>query len=60
MICNLDTLLKAALGDKSGLDKMLDKLFYDYNDYSYTVICMGKWITARLAYCGSFAIMAES
>lgn len=32
MLCNIGTFIKAALGDRSGLDKMLDKLFYDYND----------------------------
>ena len=29
---NLGTLLKAVLGDRSGLDKLLDNMFYDYND----------------------------
>ena len=32
MITNLGTLLKAAFGDRSGLDKLLDEMFYDYND----------------------------
>ena len=31
MLCNIGTFIKAALGDSSGLDKILDKLFYDYN-----------------------------
>ena len=31
MICNAGTLVKAAMGDRSGLDKMLDEIFYDYN-----------------------------
>ena len=31
MVKNAGTLLKAAMGDKSGMDKMLDELFYDYN-----------------------------
>ncbi|MBP3854938.1 MAG: hypothetical protein IK990_04895 [Ruminiclostridium sp.] len=31
MLFNIGTFIKAALGDRSGLDKMLDKLFYDYN-----------------------------
>ena len=31
MYQNIGTLIKAALGDKSDLDKLLDKLFYDYN-----------------------------
>ena len=30
MLCNIGAFIKAALGDRSGLDKMLDKLFYDY------------------------------
>lgn len=29
---NIGTLLKAALGDRTGLDKLLDEMFYDYND----------------------------
>ena len=29
---NAGTLLKAAMGDKSGMDKLLDEMFYDYND----------------------------
>lgn len=32
MVGNIWTFIKAALGDKSGIDQMLDKLFYDYND----------------------------
>ena len=32
MIENAGTLLKAALGDKSGLDGLFDEMFYDYND----------------------------
>ena len=32
MIGNIGTLLKAAFGDRSGLDKLLDDMFYDYND----------------------------
>ena len=31
MLCNIGTFIKAALGDSSGLDKILDRLFYDYN-----------------------------
>ena len=31
MIQNAGTLIKAAMGDKSGLDKLLDEMFYDYN-----------------------------
>ena len=31
MVGNLDTFLKAALGDRRGLDELLDQLFYDYN-----------------------------
>ena len=31
MYQNIGTFIKAALGDKSDLDKLLDKLFYDYN-----------------------------
>ena len=31
MFCNIGKLIKAALGDRRGLDRMLDKLFYDYN-----------------------------
>lgn len=31
MFQNLWTLLKAAMGDKRGLDKLLDRMFYDYN-----------------------------
>ena len=29
---NAGTLLKVAVGDKSGMDKLLDEMFYDYND----------------------------
>lgn len=29
---NAGTLLRAAFGDRSGLDKLLDEMFYDYND----------------------------
>jgi hypothetical protein len=32
MIKNAGTLIKAVLGDKSGLDKLLDEMFYEYND----------------------------
>jgi glycosyltransferase involved in cell wall biosynthesis len=32
MIKNFGILVKAAFGDKSGLDKLLDEMFYDYND----------------------------
>ncbi len=32
MVKNAGTLIKAALGDKSGMDKLLDEMFYDYND----------------------------
>ena len=31
MIKNARTLLKAAMGDKTGMDKMLDEMFYEYN-----------------------------
>ena len=31
MLCNIGIFIRAALGDKRGLDKLLDKLFYDYN-----------------------------
>ncbi len=31
IIENLGTFVRAALGDRSGLDALLDKLFYDYN-----------------------------
>lgn len=31
MFDNMGTFIKAALGDRSGLDKLLDELFYDYN-----------------------------
>ena len=32
MFKNAGTLLKAAMGDKSGMDRLLDEMFYDYND----------------------------
>lgn len=32
MICNIGSFIRAAFGDRSGIDKMLDKLFYDYNN----------------------------
>lgn len=32
MIQNAGTFIKAAFGDRRGLDKLLDRLFYDYND----------------------------
>lgn len=32
MFKNAGTLLKTALGDKSGMDKLLDEMFYEYND----------------------------
>ena len=32
MFQNIGTLLKAAMGDKTGIDKLLDEMFYDYND----------------------------
>lgn len=32
IFANFGTFIKAAFGDRSGLDRMLDKLFYDYND----------------------------
>ena len=32
MIKNAGTLIKAILGDKSGMDKLLDEMFYEYND----------------------------
>ena len=32
MIKNAGTLISAALGDKSGMDKLLDEMFYEYND----------------------------
>ena len=31
MINYAGTLIKAAMGDRSGPDKMLDEIFYDYN-----------------------------
>ena len=32
MVKNAGTFLKAAMGDRSGVDRLLDELFYDYND----------------------------
>ncbi len=32
LVQNAGTLFKAAFGDKSGLDKLFDEMFYDYND----------------------------
>ena len=32
MIKNTGSILRAAVGDKTGIEKMLDELFYDYND----------------------------
>ncbi|MBQ6039279.1 MAG: glycosyltransferase [Oscillospiraceae bacterium] len=32
MLGNIGTFIRAVLGDRRGLDRMLDKLFYDYND----------------------------
>ena len=32
MVKNAGTLLKAALGDKTGLEKLLNEMFYEYND----------------------------
>lgn len=32
MFENAGTFLRAALGDKSGIEKLLDEMFYDYND----------------------------
>ena len=32
MVRNAGTFLKAAFGDRSGMDRLLDDLFYDYND----------------------------
>lgn len=32
MLGNIGTFIRAAFGDRRGLDRMLDKLFYDYND----------------------------
>ena len=32
MVKNAGSLLKAAMGDRSGVDRLLDELFYDYND----------------------------
>lgn len=32
MVKNAGTLLKAAMGDRSGMDRLLDEMFYDYND----------------------------
>ncbi len=31
MFSNIGTFIKAAFGDRQGLDRLLDKLFYDYN-----------------------------
>ena len=31
MFANMGTFIRAAFGDRSGLDKLLDELFYDYN-----------------------------
>lgn len=32
MFQNIGTFFKAAMGDKSGMDKLLDEMFYEYND----------------------------
>lgn len=32
MIKNAGTLMKAVFGDRSGIDKLLDEMFYEYND----------------------------
>ena len=32
LVENAGTFIKAALGDKSGVDKLLDEMFYEYND----------------------------
>ena len=32
MIQNAGTIIKAAFGDKSGMDELLDEMFYEYND----------------------------
>ena len=32
MFQNIGTLLKAAMGDRTGIDKLLDEMFYEYND----------------------------
>ena len=32
IFCNIGKFIRAALGDRKGLDRMLDELFYDYND----------------------------
>lgn len=32
MVKNAGTMIKAALGDTAGMDKLLDEMFYDYND----------------------------
>ena len=32
MLKNAGTLIKAAFGDKAGMDKLLDEMFYEYND----------------------------
>lgn len=29
---NIGTFLRAAIGDRIGLDKLLDEMFYEYND----------------------------
>ncbi len=34
MVKNAGTLMKAAMGDRTGMDKLLDEMFYDYNDRS--------------------------
>jgi hypothetical protein len=31
MFANMGTFIRAAFGDREGLDKLLDRLFYDYN-----------------------------
>jgi hypothetical protein len=31
MLDNIDVFIKAALGNRSGLDRLLDEIFYDYN-----------------------------
>ena len=32
LVENAGTFIKAAFGDKSGVDKILDEMFYEYND----------------------------
>ncbi|MBQ3601597.1 MAG: glycosyl transferase family 2, partial [Lachnospiraceae bacterium] len=32
MFQNIGTFFKAAMGDKAGMDKLLDEMFYEYND----------------------------